>query len=642
MSSREDRFFCASPIAMYVSDTSGHVLSVNQAALNLFLIPASDEADIEFTTALADHCARIGRSPGTVSPAQDVELKRSDSTIVLIRDHVSDVLDDQYDTVHLHTLLIIDRDIAGFQANQEHSRTLAELSARRFSAEAVVEAQKSLLATVSHELRNPIHAVQGLAELLNSENLPRNAAFLASSLARQLHGLADLTSDLLDAASIDAGSVVLTTTATSVPGIISEIVEYGRAAAGDRPLTLKGIVSENVPTWVSVDRSRLRQILRNLIGNAVKFTRSGTITISVTRDSPQSDVLSFSVVDCGVGIPRDEIDRILEPFATASTAGRARGAGLGLSIVHRLIAAMGGSLHIESNVGVGSRFVVELGLPEVDSPLSLIDLRPAASVAHRENFATDGLMVLVVEDNPVNQQLAQAQLERLGMIPIIVGSGEDALNLLAGDEPPKIDAILMDLQLPGIDGIETTRRIRDLKSPIAKVRIVGLSAAASPTQRADLISHGMDTFVAKPATLDDIKRVLSKGPLDLSALERVNPQENEDQIADVADVPFDPSVIVRLVEEFGERSIVDDLIDTFLRGLPTRRDSLIHAFQVGDFARAKQLAHTLRSSAGLLGATSLRSACASIEAGEAINEVELEMLFAKTESAIRAWDGYRA
>jgi PAS domain S-box-containing protein len=526
--------------------------------------------------------------------------------------------------------LLADPEVAGIVVSAhnvtEQRKMMAELAERRESAEAVAEARTNLLATVSHELRNPLHAVQGLAELLAAESLPPHAADLAATLAQQLSGLAHVTEDLLDTARLDAGSVELRPTACNLRELVDEVVAYGAAIAGTGPVRMFSDVAVDVPGWVLADGQRLRQVLRNLVGNAVKFTPQGSVTIGVV---PTTSGVSISVTDTGVGIPADEFEAVLEPFRTGSSAGDRRGAGLGLAIVQRLVAAMGGKVRLTSEVGRGTRVDVELALSTVTPPVA-----PEAGRAVAEQTIT----VLVVEDSSVNQQLACSQLEYLSMDPVVVDSGEAALALLSGPEPPHIDVILMDEQLPGMSGTETARQLRTLGSPVASIPIVGLTASASAADRDAFLSAGLDGFVAKPAQLADIRdaiaEVLEPGRV---AVRPERPATTAAGSRPAAADLLDAEVLQQLAWEFGDSAIVRMLVQTFLDEFVARRESLLGALRADDLEGASRVAHTLKSSARLLGAMALGDECEAVERRRQVDAAAFEGLLDRTRASFVSW-----
>jgi PAS domain S-box-containing protein len=518
----------------------------------------------------------------------------------------------------------------------EERAAMSELARRRADAEDAVDAQTRLIATVSHELRNPLHALRGLAELLEAEPLPVRGSEIASSLVRQIDGLARVTEDLLDAARLDAGKVELHPSPTQLSKLLDDVVGLGRAVIGERPIAIESRIARGVPDWVMIDGARLRQVLGNLVGNAIKFTEQGSVQVIVRSGEPGET--TFSVLDTGVGIPLGEQQTVLEPFAVASTAGAGRGAGLGLSIVQRLATAMGGRIALMSTIGRGTRFDVTLPLPAAVAPLTAV---PEA--------LPDGLQVLVVEDNPVNQKLARSQLERLGLVPTIVGTGEEGLEALLAAGEGGFHVILMDHQLPGWSGIETTRRIRGLDGPLARVPIVGVSASATDADRHAFMTAGMDDFVAKPATLDDLARSLGSvlARVANASVPAVSAQPNPPEHPE-ADLPreeemmndggpsapdFDPEVLTRLGEDLGSDEILTDLVTQYLSELDHRVEGIVAAVAVDDRRRA---AHTLKSTARLLGAERLADVCLEIEHGQTVPP-DLVEIASTSRSHLEGW-----
>jgi CheY-like chemotaxis protein/HPt (histidine-containing phosphotransfer) domain-containing protein len=344
---------------------------------------------------------------------------------------------------------------------------------------------------------------------------------------------------------------------------------------------------------------------------------------------PTTSGVSISVTDTGVGIPADEFEAVLEPFRTGSSAGERRGAGLGLAIVQRLVAAMGGKVRLTSEVGRGTRVDVELALSTVTPP--------RATEAGRA-VAEQTITVLVVEDSSVNQQLACIQLEYLSMNPVVVDSGEAALALLSGPEPPHIDVILMDEQLPGMNGTETARQLRTLGSPVASIPIVGLTASASAADRDAFLSGGLDGFVAKPAQLADIRDAIAE------VLEpgRVAARPERPATAAAGSRPaaaelLDAEMLQQLAWEFDDSAIVRMLVQTFLDELPSRREGLLGALRSGDVEGASRAAHTLKSSARLLGAMALGDECEAVEGRRQVDTAAFEGLLERTRASFVSW-----
>ena len=551
--------------------------------------------------------AEFIETPGATFESE-VEVERGDGRRLLSAVKAVNCTDDEY----LAGYVITSRDITEERAHVE------ELAKRHQTAEEVADAQTRLLATVSHELRNPLHAVRGLAEILSREDLPPRAAELANSVVRQLSGLTHVTQDLLDAARLDAGKVEIFPAPTELAGLVSDVVGLGNASALDKPVAVSQRFASDVPEWVMADEGRLRQVLSNLVGNAVKFTDTGSVQVVVRREGDGS--LMFSVIDTGAGIPADEQAAVLEPFRVASTAGEARGAGLGLSIVQRLVTAMGGRVTLTSKVGEGTRFDV------------VMPLRPARPPAAQQgDELPPGLHVLVVEDNPVNQQLARSQFERLGVEATIVDRGEAGHAALLDPEAGPFDAVLMDQQLPGWNGTEATERIRAEGGTLATIPIIGLSASASSVDRDAFLAAGMTDFVAKPASLDDLSSALKRALFEPAATPATTTSEAGAARVD-EDVDLDPDVLDRLADDLGSPDIVRDLVTTFLAELGPRVAVIVGT----DDAESRRAAHTLKSSARLLGAAALADRCVLIEKGDGPID-GIEQLARRTESACRRW-----
>jgi PAS domain S-box-containing protein len=537
----------------------------------------------------------------------DLEVKGADGSPHLLHLDAVNLLDDP----NVNGIIIVSQNVT------EERRLMAELAERRASAEAVAQARSNLLATVSHELRNPLHAVQGTAELLASEHLPARAATLASSLARQISGLANVTQDLLETAQLDAGAVELHPAPMNLRELIDEVADFGRVLVRNEAVEVGTTVDDDVPAWVVADHSRLRQVLRNLVGNAVKFTEQGRVCICVVADE---HTVSFSIVDTGVGIPDNEQTIVLEPFRSASTAGAGRGAGLGLSIVQRLVSAMHGEIHVSSVVGEGSTFRVTLPMEAIDPPHSELAEAGDASA-----------LVLVVEDNPVNQELARHQLDRLGLSCAVVGSGEEAVQLLGTGLLP--DVLLMDHQLPGMDGMETIRVVRSTFPRLADIPAVVLTASATPADRDRFLAAGVDGFIAKPATLEDLRVAL------LTVLRNRAPGAVPDVRLMSSFVDLD--VLGQLAEDFGDRTVVTRLVDSFLHELPSRTSAVVAALHTNDSYARRRAAHTLKSSALLVGAKRLAQICEGLEQAVTCTPAEFEALADATMGDLESWRSQR-
>jgi two-component system sensor histidine kinase EvgS len=273
-------------------------------------------------------------------------------------------------------------------------------------------------------------------------------------------------------------------------------------AASKKGIELTSEIAPGMPDWIMADEMRIRQILFNLVGNAVKFTRSGRVTMRVEKSGESPDTYRIQVMDTGVGIPKSDLPRITRPFTQTGDppTNDNQGSGLGLAIVTRLIELMGGDLRIKSRENKGTTVSVLLPLKAAQEPMPQArDSKPG------KGGDTSGMSVLLVEDDPVNMFMLQKMLKVMGHEVHQAENGPDALAAL---ERRKFDAVVMDVHMPGMDGLETTRTIRESRKPYADVPILALTAHALNTDQEKILDAGMDGYLAKPATMEELGKAL--------------------------------------------------------------------------------------------------------------------------------------
>jgi CheY-like chemotaxis protein/nitrogen-specific signal transduction histidine kinase len=366
----------------------------------------------------------------------------------------------------------------------------AERQAREM-AEIADKAKSELLATVSHELRTPMGAIISMAELLRQTPLDATQERYAATLQQSARSLLTVLNDILDFSKLEADRFELDTAPFDLHDLVQSVAQGLQARASDKALASGLDIGASSPRFVKGDAARLRQILSNLIENALKFTSEGAVRLHASaRETGGKLMLRFEVTDTGIGLSDAEQGRLFLPYVQAdrSVAGRYGGTGLGLSIARRLTQLMGGEIGCESVVGQGSLFWFAIPMERSETGIQ------ATEEVKEEQGRVFG-HVLVVEDNAVNRMLIGAYLDEFGLTYDIVEGGTEAIVAIAGN---RYDLVLMDIMMPGLDGIETTKRIRAMQGLIARVPIVALTAKAMKGDRETYLAAGMDSYVSKP------------------------------------------------------------------------------------------------------------------------------------------------
>lgn len=394
-------------------------------------------------------------------------------------------------------LLAVVRDI--------NDRKLAalELQRARDAAQAATISKNEFLANMSHEVRTPLNGIMGISQLLRTTALSDEQQGYMEMLDSSARNLLLLINDILDISKIEAGSLTLRQTAFSPVKLLREVASIYEKPAEDKGLNLEIHAAANLPTALVGDPLRLKQVLINLVGNAVKFTSQGGVKITVSRlqDSPAGPRLRFEVADSGIGMSQETQQKIFSPFtqADASTSRVHGGSGLGLAICRRLSELMGGSIRVESSLGHGSCFIVEL-------PFGCYNRQDFAEMPEELPVTTGSglkpLRILLVEDQEVNRTFVQRLLERLGHIITPAVDGLMALELLERDE---FDVMLLDIQMPGMGGEEVLARLLEEEQTTGiHLPTIALTAHALTGDREKLIASGFDGYVSKPVQMDQL------------------------------------------------------------------------------------------------------------------------------------------
>lgn len=396
----------------------------------------------------------------------------------------------------------------------EVAQKTSELREAKNHAEEANLAKDNFIANISHEIRTPINGILGMLEVLSDTSLSLHQRRLLSHARTSAYFLMEIIGDILDLTRIEKGALHLHETRFSPRDVMAEISSTFLLAAEKKSVCYSISVAPEVPLFLRGDVTRIKQIINNLGGNAIKFTSEGSVEVALTVevDGQGGEWLQVRVTDTGIGIPPDKIEKIFEPFVQvdASTSRPYTGTGLGLTITRSLVEAMQGKLQVFSTPGQGSTFLFQLPLNRSQVEDGNYEYAPGGKVLFNEPGTIevfDSPRIIVVEDNVINQEVVRVMLESMAAQVTCVTSGEEALERVKIEA---FDLAFVDIQMPGMDGLELSQRIRQLASPVSNLPLIALTAHATTIQQERCRAAGMNDYLSKPVSRDGLAAMVRK------------------------------------------------------------------------------------------------------------------------------------
>lgn len=465
----------------------------------------------------------------------------------------------------------------------DRKRIESQLIEAKELAEQSAKARQEFVANVSHEIRTPMNAILGYAELLHRTPLDPQQTEYLNSIRYSGKILLGVINDILDVSKMEAGKLVLDPESFNLPDLVQGLVNLFHNMASEKRIRFTTMVGEDVPTELFGDSMRLNQVLMNLVSNALKFTSSGTISLSITR-TPENGNLRFAVQDTGIGIPANKLASIFESFSQAETDTTRKfgGTGLGLAISKGIVEMMGGQLCVESQPGKGSLFYFELAMPAADPPKTESSTDSADFLSNPPQ-----LHLLVAEDNRLNQHLVAQILQQFGHTVEFAENGKEAIEKA---EKGRFNAILMDVQMPVMDGLQATQYIRNQSPPHLRIiPIIALTAHAIAEEKRKCQAAGMNDFVSKPFLPEQLQAAILRNVLQ-GAQVSISP-------------PKSPLPDLSQLKEMagGNEAFEKELIQIFLEDTPSELALLHRAVEQMDTEEIRKVLHRLKPAMELFG-----------------------------------------
>ena len=505
----------------------------------------------------------------------------------------------------------------------EQKRTEAELIKAKELAEKAVVIKEQFLTNMSHEIRTPMNGIIGFARILESTNLDNDQKQSVEAIKKASHNLMFIINDILDFSKIEANKMTFETVNFSLSKTVNSVIELLYPNAKEKKIKLLYDIDPDINDNLIGDPTKLSQILVNLVGNALKFTEKGYVEVVVTEmlETETDSLIKFSVIDTGIGIPKDKIDSIFESFNQASneTTRKYGGTGLGLTITRKLVELQGGKITVESVVSKGSEFSFSLEYKKAQKGTA--NNTKLKNVAIAPDFLKD-IKILLVEDNELNQLLAVKVFGKWDKQIDIADNGKIAIEKITNTD---YDIILMDIQMPEMDGNELTNHIRTKMGEKSTVPIIALTAHATLEEEKRCLQNGMNDYLSKPYDFNVLLEKLYQ-----------NLNKNKENTIQSTELPTPEMITEKLInfkylKDFaeGDDSFIKNMISIFLENTPETMAIILKSNKNDDIKTLKEEIHKLKSSISLLGISKASESIAIIE-----NEIETNPLSEKRKEEV--------
>jgi signal transduction histidine kinase/ActR/RegA family two-component response regulator/HPt (histidine-containing phosphotransfer) domain-containing protein len=588
------RFLEAVPVSIVVVNKDGNLYYANQAAASMFeaITKLNTYADILNQITIyqfpngnpypTEKRPAFRAMKGETSQVDDIEIRIGDKAIQVLSSS-SPVYDAEGMLQYVVSSSIDISDRVQSQLRLQEAKELAEQAAR---------IKENFLANMSHEIRTPLNAVIGFSNLLEVTPLNEEQAEFVKLVQTAGKNLLTIVNDILDISKIEAGMIQMESIPFSIRSLVASLQTMLQPTAADKNLKLVFNVDPTLPPLILGDPTRLTQILLNLLSNAIKFTKEGSITAQITRqeETEQSVRVQFKVTDTGIGIEADALPHIFERFRQASnfTTRYYGGTGLGLNIVKSLTQIQGGWITVTSKPGKGSEFTLEI--PYQIAPESVRKgIDPDLT---KSNTVKKSLTILAVEDNLMNQKLVLQVIKRLGYKAELAENGQQALDML---QKQSFDLILMDIQMPVMDGYQTTRHIRSTLQ--SNIPIIAMTAHALASEREQCLQAGMNDFLPKPFQMEDLQRMIQHYGFPNG--EQAPVVETSRPVHSIDSTSFSVEPLLNSVGNDAELAM--ELLEIYLDKTPDEIKQLQQALSDGDVKAIGRTLHTQKAPAMMMG-----------------------------------------